>query len=204
MNPRPNSLDFLAHIHPHPHPHPPQSTKKAIKENIVIKNQLYTMTRRLNEFVVENEKLRTQNKRLRDLNLELNQSQDEMSKKYATNQKFLRIMVQKLKENDVLLNESVLKNSSDVQNLQILGPDHRRAKHLVLDMVKALSELTNMHTSLSGRDFPLSHEICRLAEDVIGSLTNKYVSEKGKEADPCLTIIFRYPRRRLLSHLLPR
>lgn len=157
------------------------------------------MTKRLSELLAENEKLRTQNKRFRELNQDLDQSQESMSKKYATNQKFLRILAQKLRGNDDVLEDALKKYGVELASMQILGGDAKRARFLFMELVKSMAELAGVQAHVAGAvgDKPLSNDVLRLSDEIRKMSVDPYAVE-----GVCICVVYTHRSSTLALYVL--
>ncbi|KAI9098218.1 hypothetical protein DFS34DRAFT_619985 [Phlyctochytrium arcticum] len=80
-----------------------ETTKRAIRENMAISSQLKKMSTKTLELIAENDTLKQKVAQLRTGNGLLNESEQELAKKNQTNQRVIRMLVEKLKESDKML-----------------------------------------------------------------------------------------------------
>ncbi|KAJ3261615.1 hypothetical protein HK103_005453 [Boothiomyces macroporosus] len=80
-----------------------KTTKRAIRENMSITAQLKKMSLKTVEFISENEALNEKMKKLKTTNSLLMESERELAKRNHANQKVIKMLVEKLKESDQML-----------------------------------------------------------------------------------------------------
>ncbi|KAJ3301241.1 hypothetical protein HDV03_001180 [Kappamyces sp. JEL0829] len=80
-----------------------KTTKRAIRENMSITSQLKKMSQKTTEFIMENDDLKAQIQTLKRQNTLLAESEKELAKKSNANQKVIKMLVDKLKESDQML-----------------------------------------------------------------------------------------------------
>ncbi|EGF78330.1 hypothetical protein BATDEDRAFT_26925 [Batrachochytrium dendrobatidis JAM81] len=80
-----------------------ETTKRAIRENMAITSQLKKMSSKTIELIAENDSLSTKMKRLRINNSLLSESEQELVKRNQANQRVIKMLVEKLKESDQML-----------------------------------------------------------------------------------------------------
>ncbi|TPX38562.1 hypothetical protein SeMB42_g06663 [Synchytrium endobioticum] len=80
-----------------------ETTKRALRENMVITAQLKKMSSRTIDLIAENESLTTKVKQIKTSNALLAESEQELAKKNQANQKVIQLLVEKLKESDKML-----------------------------------------------------------------------------------------------------
>ncbi|TPX33380.1 hypothetical protein SmJEL517_g03761 [Synchytrium microbalum] len=117
-----------------------ETTKRAIRENMVITSQLKKMSSRTIEFIAENESLTAKVQQLKTSNALLSESEQELARKNQANQKVIQLLVEKLKgANYWCLWLAVF--SSDISPLQITESD--RMLELACDIQTAQKELAD-------------------------------------------------------------
>ncbi|KAI8592296.1 hypothetical protein BDZ88DRAFT_277487 [Geranomyces variabilis] len=80
-----------------------ETTKRAIRENMMITSQLKKMSSKTMELIAENDSLKEKVARLRTNNSLLVESEFELAKKNQTHQRVIKTLVENLKESDKLL-----------------------------------------------------------------------------------------------------
>ncbi|KAI8917144.1 hypothetical protein DFJ77DRAFT_335308 [Powellomyces hirtus] len=80
-----------------------ETTKRAIRENMMITSQLKKMSGKTMELIGENDSLKEKVARLRTNNSLLTESEQELAKKNQTHQRVIKMLVEKLKESDKML-----------------------------------------------------------------------------------------------------
>lgn len=158
--------DFAQRYHEASEQEMAETTKKAIKENVMIKAHLRKLNARLSDLMLENETLRERNKRLKDASSSMDKAQDNVLRKHAVNQKFMRVLIEKLKQNDKTLEEAIAKFKADIAAGGFLGTDVKRARHLFLDIIRILSELTVQSAQIFNQPNALV-DAPRLADEII-------------------------------------
>ncbi|KAI8801556.1 hypothetical protein BJ742DRAFT_685065, partial [Cladochytrium replicatum] len=80
-----------------------ETTKRAIRENMAITTQLKKMSAKTIELIAENEALTSKCAKLKTTNALLDESERELAKKNQANQRVLKMLVEKLKGSDRML-----------------------------------------------------------------------------------------------------
>lgn len=98
-----------------------QTTKRAIRENMSISSQLKKMSQKTTEFIADNDRLKDTIAKLKRQNALLAESEKELAKKSNANQKVIKMLVEKLKESDQMLElafeENEFQSKQESQNL---------------------------------------------------------------------------------------
>ncbi|KAJ3287591.1 hypothetical protein HK104_008523 [Borealophlyctis nickersoniae] len=80
-----------------------ETTKRAIRENMAITSQLKKMSAKTIELIAENESLTLKVSKLKTSNALLTESEQELAKKNQANQRVIKMLVEKLRESDKML-----------------------------------------------------------------------------------------------------
>ncbi|KAI9002353.1 hypothetical protein BC832DRAFT_593657 [Gaertneriomyces semiglobifer] len=80
-----------------------ETTKRAIRENMAITTQLNKMSAKTLELVAENDALKSKVAKLRTDNALLTETERELARRNQTNQRVIKMLVEKLKESDKML-----------------------------------------------------------------------------------------------------
>lgn len=80
-----------------------ETTKRAIRENMAITSQLKKMSAKTIDLISENEQLNQKVNKLKTVNSLLTDSEQSLAKKNHANQKVIKMLVEKLKESDAML-----------------------------------------------------------------------------------------------------
>ncbi|ORY40424.1 hypothetical protein BCR33DRAFT_852751 [Rhizoclosmatium globosum] len=80
-----------------------ETTKRAIRENMAITSQIKKMSARTLELIAENEAFKTKVEKLKTSNALLTESEKELAKKNQANQRVIKMLLDRLKESDEML-----------------------------------------------------------------------------------------------------
>ncbi|KAJ3390061.1 ubiquitin-like protein atg8 [Entophlyctis sp. JEL0112] len=91
-----------------------ETTKRAIRENMAISAQLQKMSAKTLELIAENDAFKTRVEKLRTSSALLEESEKELAKKNQANQKVIRMLLERLKESDEMLELAYEQTVDDV------------------------------------------------------------------------------------------
>ncbi|KAJ3093092.1 hypothetical protein HK102_009524 [Quaeritorhiza haematococci] len=80
-----------------------ETTKRAIRENMAVTSQLKKMSAKTIELIAENESLTAKLAKLKTINNIIGESERELAKKNQANQRLIKMLVEKLRESDKML-----------------------------------------------------------------------------------------------------
>ncbi|KAJ3027247.1 hypothetical protein HDV00_011336 [Rhizophlyctis rosea] len=106
-----------------------ETTKRAIRENMAITSQLKKMSQKTIDIIAENDALKDQVAKLRTNNGLLQTGEQELAKKNQANQRVIKMLVEKLKESDKMLELAYESGAFDQDGNPILHTEEDEAQH---------------------------------------------------------------------------
>ncbi|KAJ3129332.1 hypothetical protein HK098_001744 [Nowakowskiella sp. JEL0407] len=187
-----------------------ETTKRAIRENQAISTQLKKMSAKTIELISENESLSTKLSKLKLVNLGLEEESKELVKKNLRGQRVLRMLVEKLKESDKMLelayeinaaesecNRDSEKSSSENQQLEKQVPqvplesedtekEYRELESNKMELALKVAEFIEILEEFDMTTNPQLENIKYLSERVKyikDSLVNSYLVKLPRNSD---------------------
>ncbi|KAI8899901.1 hypothetical protein BC833DRAFT_524113 [Globomyces pollinis-pini] len=127
-----------------------ETTKRAIRENMSITAQLKKMSSKTVEFITENENLTEKLKKYKTKNALLMDSEKELAKRNFANQKVIRMLVEKLKECDQML-ELAFDSQGNVIAQDPFSDPNSEKQYLTPEMIDEIKLLQDDYEVLVSR-----------------------------------------------------
>ncbi|KAI8611593.1 hypothetical protein BC830DRAFT_1140590 [Chytriomyces sp. MP71] len=168
-----------------------ETTKRAIRENMAITSQLKKMSAKTLELIAENEGFKAKLEKLKTSSGLLAESEKELAKKNQANQRVIKMLLDRLKESDEMLeiayeqtaekeinvkedesfsasNSGSFKNLIEVENLEVLQNEYGRLLGDLTDLEKLVLELESVDVA------EIPSKVQTLLEDSAPSDSLKY------------------------------
>ncbi|TPX67927.1 hypothetical protein SpCBS45565_g03453 [Spizellomyces sp. 'palustris'] len=153
-----------------------ETTKRAIRENMAITSQLKKMSAKTIELIAENDSLKQKVAQLRTGNGLLTESEQELAKKNQTNQRVIKMLVEKLKESDKMLEMAYESGLLDLEGNVIYdreqyeyGDREEESTDQIYESERSSDADLPIDENLRARNSQLSSllmKVCRVADDM--------------------------------------